>query len=232
MKKLITTLALAIIMVAGTNAQINKPKISINTTKINTVKTLPGLKVNDLSKLKSLDDIKKLDAPTSQVTTEQERASSSQSWSINTLKLRDGHFSLVRLNGYISTSPLSMWAHTKENSPTGEDVESNRSNSSYYRAFPLELKFRAEAGAEYRVKIKGGRRGSNSHIYAVIKNENEQSSFISRIEINSLGDYNHIIPTNNTGNISLLFSTLAQPPGHINDWIDLYFREITLERIN
>ena len=57
MKKLITTIVLSIIMVSLTNAQIKKPTVKVNTTSIKTNTNLQGIKVNDLSRLKSIEDL-------------------------------------------------------------------------------------------------------------------------------------------------------------------------------
>ncbi len=87
MKKVITTIALAIIMVAGTNAQIKKPTVKVNTTPIATSTKLQGVKVNDLSRLKTIEDFEKLNIPVQQMTKELLNKKPTQTWIISPTQL-------------------------------------------------------------------------------------------------------------------------------------------------
>lgn len=231
MKKVITTITLVIIMMAGTSAQVKKPKISVNTSKISTVKKLPRLKVNDLSKFKSLDDIKKLDAPTEQVTKEQENASSSQIRIINVNKLRDGDLKLVSARGSISTNPPTFWLHTKD-SDNNNSVQSGTENSINTGVFPLKLSFRMVAGVEYRLKIKSSRSPYTNIIYVATQFHGQQTYTLTRLELNNQEEYNHIMQENTTGNMTLFFTAKPNPEGHYHDWMDLAVKEIQVGRIN
>jgi len=234
MKNLITTIVLVVLTLNTVNAQISRPKVSVKRSKID-AKTRLGLKINDLKNLKSIDDFKKLKISTNQASEEQSNANPSQSWSINLLKLRDGSaLSLRSLNGHFTMMGLKLYAYAHESAPNSGSIESGPSNSSSYSAFPLKLQFRAVAGAEYILKIKGNGRSSRRgfYIYVANKRRNEQSSYIQRIDENNRGEYIYVFQGDHTGYVDLYFSTIPQPSSRERNWLPLIFKEISIDRIN
>ena len=233
MKKIITTIVLVVLTFSMVDAQIVRPKVSINRTKIDAKNKL-GLKINDLNKLKSIDDFKKLKISTNQVSEEQSNANPSQSWSINLLKLRDGALSLRSLNGSFTMMGLKLYANAYESAPNSGSIASGSSNSSSYSAFPLKLQFRAVAGAEYILKIKGNGQSSRRgfYIYVATKRRNEQSSYIQRIDENNRGEYIYVFQGDHSGYVDLYFSTIPQPSSRERNWMPLIFKEISVARIN
>lgn len=209
MKKLITTIALSIIMVTLTNAQIKKPTVKLNTPKVNTGNSVQGLKINDLSRLKSIEDFKKLKIPVQQITKENLRKKPTQTWKINPRKLNDGSLKFERLSGWMTPN---SWNFGRNNDRTvQEDVETlNSGRSAGAGLFDLKIEFRVSGGIEYRLKLKeidpwGNYRDKN----LFVSRRSSNGLYISRINMNELNEYNYIFKEPNSCDIKLQFTGTA-----------------------
>ena len=90
------------------------------------------VKINKLNGLKSLNEIQKLSLKSTQLSTEQGRAHSSRSWSLNVNKFRDCNLRLLRFRGYISTATQS----TTGTIYIGHLLPNNYDSREYKQGFP------------------------------------------------------------------------------------------------
>ncbi|WP_338357579.1 hypothetical protein [Yeosuana marina] len=158
MKKIITTFALAIIMITGINAQIKKPKAPTNAVKNKTIKIEQGLKV-DLNSI-SVNNLSKLKIPVSTMNKEFLNAKAISSWEITPLKPIYAQLKLFNFYGLYHNNKWTI-GDIYTNSPISQDridqyvidfynrYDDRNSPAQTNRIFPVVLKFRASAGARY-----------------------------------------------------------------------------------
>ncbi|WP_423999435.1 hypothetical protein [Maribacter sp. IgM3_T14_3] len=159
MKKVITTFALAIIMVAGTNAQIKKPTVKVDASKVQTQQPNNGLLLKSSVKLNTLQDFKKLNIPVAQITKEKLNAKPISTWSIAPTKYKYADLQLYRFNGAWDKNywTLKSYNHYDEDGDIKRvlaNVQTGNVDLVGSSGFPMSIDFRATAGVEYRLKIK------------------------------------------------------------------------------
>jgi len=231
MKKLITTIALSILVVTITNAQIKKPTVKVNTNPIETNTNLQGVKVNDLSRLKTIEDFEKLKIPVQQITKEKLNAKPAQTWKISATRLYYAQLKLDYFYGLLSNNEFLMkGSNMIDNEP--EIIDAIR-RSPYpidpakLWNFPLGIKFRVSADVEYKLKLKVSNAGRGDIF--VVKNE----SFISRISKSDRGDYYYVFTPDKSEEITLKFSSpfgRKSNRSSIKHWKPITFTEILIER--
>ncbi len=229
MKKIIITIVLAFFIVPITNAQIKKPKISVNTTNIATNTNFKGLKVNDLSRLKSIEDFEKLKIPVQQMTKEKLNAKPTRTWKINPRKLNDGSLKFERLSGWMTPN---SWNFGRGNDrTTQEDVETlNSGRSAGAGLFDLKIEFRVSGGIQYRLKLKEidpWGRYQDRNLFVSRRSSN--GLYISRINMNELNEYNYIFKEPNSCDIKLQFTGTA---GIYYKWSPVTIAEVRIDRID
>jgi len=229
MKKLITTIAFSILMVTLTNAQIKKPKVKVDVNKVQTQKPSSGLLLKSSVKLKTLQDLNKLNIPVTQITKEKLNAKPTRSWGITPLKIRNGDLKLGRFNGHYD---VNMWAWSSNNRGFNiklRELENGKGEDPHHDILPFTIKFRAIGGVEYRLKINQRTilhtRRSN---YLYIKKGN----FISKIQMNEL-EFNYIFKESRSGEIEILFSGVAILDNtNRQGFYPLMTEKIEIDRIN
>jgi len=243
MKKLITTIVLSIIMVSLTNAQIKKPTVKVNTTSIKTNTNLQGIKVNDLSRLKSIEDFEKLKIPPQQLTKEILNAKPTQTWKIGPRRLNDGNLKFEQIIGVMTpTSWLYGGEFINNLDDVIEDLNRDIIRGGNYATFPLSIKFKVSGGIEYRLKFKqlqpASTTNNNEYLYVYIESKNGR--YISRLDKNDLNEFNFIFKEPNSSEIILKISPIPNlkgnnlpgisRSGYYWQWVEI--SEIKIDRIN
>ena len=247
MKKVITAISVILLMVTLTNAQIKKSNVKLNTTKINSgISIQQGLKVNKLSKLKSLGDFKKLNIPTQQVTKELLNKKPTRTWKINPRKLSDGSLKLNIFNGIMSQTRWvygdGTWDEDLDEylQELSEGRDTRRGRISTWR---LQIEFRVSGGVEYRLKLKGINSTENiDNKYIYVSRSSRNGNYISRINMNELNEYNYIFKEPNSSEVELLFTAIPvlrenRDPRttsrvNSNHWQRVGISEIRIDRID
>ena len=233
MKKVITTVALAILMGSLTNAQLKKPTVKVNTTPIETKTNLQGVKVNDLSRLKTIEDFEKLNIPVQQMTKEKLNAKPTQTWTISPRKINDGVLKFERLSGWITPNAWNFGRGPERT--IREDVERLNSGRSAGGVFDLKIEFRVSGGIEYRLKLKEiDPWGLYQDKYLFVSRSSSNGLYISRINMNELNEYNYIFKEPNSCDIKLQFTGTAHVDPSVEDysWNPVTIAEIKIDRIN
>jgi len=238
MKNSITILAVAILMVAGTNAQIKKPTVKVTTTNIKTNTALQGVKVNDLSRLKTVADFEKLNIPVQQMTKEKLNAKPTQTWKISATQLSYAQLKLDYFRGWLSNNEFQMRGqylmsgqNYDHNLAENIDQQWRRRGTTddpyLFWICPLGIKFRASADIEYKLKLKISDTSipSMGDIF-VVQNE----LYISRISKSDSGDYYYVFTPEKSEEITLQFSSGVIADS--NFWESISFTEIRIDRIN
>lgn len=231
MKKKAITITLVMLTILSSFAQINKTKLSPNIKEGEIRSKMNIVKINKLNSLKNLNDIQKLSIKSSQLSSEQESARYSRSWSINPNKLSDGSLKLLNSRGYISTAPPNLFLTTDDDSGS-TNVSSGSSNEIELGIFPLKLSLAVSTGAEYRINIKSRRTPHTNHIYMATTNGGQQGYSIIRLELNSRDEYNGIFQAENSANMEIYLTAIANPDNHYHDWMMLTVKEIRVDQIN
>ena len=234
MKKLLTTIALSIIMVTLTNAQIKKPTVRVGVTKTKTQQPSSGLLLKSSVKLKTLQDLNKLNIPVSQITKEKLNAKPTRSWEITPLKIRNGD---LKLDSFKGDYDIDFWAwglsagSNRNFEQIIDEIENGEPEDLYNNIFPFTIKFRAAGGVEYRLKIKQTivDLDRNSH-YLYIKNGNR----ISKIQMDGL-DFNYVFKEGRSREIEISFSgatliDINYSGGGV--WWPIKTQKIQIDRIN
>ena len=86
------------------NAQINKPKVSVNTKQVPTGISLQGLKVNNLENFKNLADLKKLNIPVQQTIKDLLNKKPASSWKISPNQLYNAQLKLDYFRGTLKNN--------------------------------------------------------------------------------------------------------------------------------
>jgi len=108
MKKLIITSVLSLLALSYIQAQINRPKVNVNTKQVNSTPAVQGLEVRNLDKMTAAE-FKKLKIPVTQVTKERLNAKPTRTWSIKPMKLMDGRLRFKRLRGVASPEDWALY---------------------------------------------------------------------------------------------------------------------------
>ena len=143
MKKVITTLLLVIIMVAGTNAQIKKPLINQNQQGVNNQTAVQGIQLPNLERVTSAE-LKKLRLPTVSITDAQKNAKPLSTWKITPLQPK---YSVLSVDSYYGEYSLNGWRLLPK--PLFEG-----SNFHDFALSALTLDFRVSRGVRYIIIVK------------------------------------------------------------------------------
>ncbi|WP_338357581.1 hypothetical protein [Yeosuana marina] len=225
MKKVITTIALTIIMVAGTNAQIKKPTVKIDASKIQTQQSSNGLLLNSSVKLNTLQDFKKLNIPKQQLSKEQLAKKPTRTWKITPMKLKDGFLTLEWAEGALLKERWHLYTLGSS------DVR--------YKSGAITIKFYAVGGVEYRLKInfenilRDMSFDSNDFIY--IRKYDNNEVFATQVFLDPTnGEFNYIFKQQNSGYIYITSTTIPklQASTGIEEWVMIGVDEIKIDRIN
>ena len=234
MKKLITTIAFSIIMVTLTNAQIKKPTVKVGVNKAKTQQPSSGLLLKSSVKLKTLQDLNKLNIPVSQITKEKLNAKPTRSWGITPLKIRNGDLKLDSFKGNYDVNTWDWGLTGGSNRYFNEiinEIENGKPEDPHNNIFPFTIKFRAIGGVEYRLKIKQHLvyRNSPSH-YLYIKKGN----YITKIQMVGQ-EYNYIFKEVRSREIEISFSGAAIIDNNSRNggtWWPVKTPKIEIDRIN
>tara|TARA_R110002050_G_scaffold204522_4_gene340253 strand:- start:188107 stop:188808 length:702 start_codon:yes stop_codon:yes gene_type:complete len=233
MKKVITTIALVLSIVALTNAQIKKPKVKVNTTPIETNTKLQGVKVNNLSRLKTIADFEKLNIPVQQMTKEKLHAKPTQTWKINPRIINDGVLKFERLDGWMTTNSWNFGRGPERT--IREDVERLNSGRSAGGVFDLKIEFKVIGGIEYRLKLKEiDPWGIYQDKYLFVSRSSSNGLYISRINMNELNEFNYIFSEPKSCDIKLGFTGTAHVDPSVEDykWFPVTIAEVRIDRLN
>jgi hypothetical protein len=232
MKKVLTTIALAIIMVAGTNAQIKKPTIKVDASKVQTQQPSNGLLLKSSVNLKTLQDFNKLDIPTQQISKDKLDAKPTMSWAISPRKLTDG---FLKFNSFKGDYDLDLWdwglSANGNFDTTIDELDRGKTEDPRRYVFPFTIKFRATGGVEYRLKIKQGYRIPNptQQFLYIIKDQQ-----ISKIQMSNY-EFNFIFKEIRSREIEISFSGVAYIDSNDRNggiWNPIMTEKIQIDRIN
>ena len=206
MKRIITTIALTLIAVIFTNAQVKLPKINTSTGELITQKQSEGLKI-DLSKVKSLKDLQGLNIPRAEISREKLAEKSRKQWKVSPWKMTDGTLVITRVHGtyqnkqYVLRSSFIARQYDRIPIPgidNGVDI--------IVGTFPITIEFRAAAKVEYRLKLKhGGSYHHNSEILVTINDE------VQSVRMNRQKEFNLIFMEEASKKLEIIFSGLVNP---------------------
>ena len=143
MKKLITTIALAIIMVSLTNAQIKKPVINQPQQGTTHQTAVQGIQLPNLERVTSAE-IKKLRLPTVSITDAQKNAKPLTTWKITPLQPK---YSTLSVDSYYGEYSLNGWQLLPKPLFEGPDFRD-------FSLSALTLDFRVSTGVRYLVIVK------------------------------------------------------------------------------
>jgi hypothetical protein len=143
MKKLITTIVVAIIMVSLTNAQIKKPVISQNQQGATNQTAVQGIQLPNLERVTSAE-IRKLRLPTVSISEAQKNAKPLSTWKITPLQPK---YSSLSVDSYYGEYFLYGWHLLPKPLFEGPDF-------SDFALSALSLDFRVTRGVRYLVIIK------------------------------------------------------------------------------
>jgi hypothetical protein len=245
MKKLITTIALAIIMVSLTNAQINKPKVKVDVNKVQTQQPSSGLLLNSSMKLNTLQDFNKLNIPVAHITKEQLNAKPISTWSISPTKYKYADLQLYGFNGrwdqnYWTLKSYNDRDHDGDIKRVFANVQTGQVDALGGAGFPMFIGFRATAGVEYRLKIKliddvyyTFDYDSRDFIY-IIKSNRDREEIVAQINVDTNKEINYVFKEERSGYIYLNFSCIPKLNEEYNiyHWKWVCFNEIKIDRIN
>lgn len=234
MKKVITTIALALSIVTLTNAQIKKPKVKMNTTPIATNTQLQEVKVNNLGSLKTIEDFEKLNIPVQQMTKELLNKKPTQTWKISPMHLIDGNLKLNYFYGSINPEVFSYYGTDANYFNVLASFPASRLISGSNN-FPLSIAFRASGGVEYRLKIKlSGGAGNNDKIY-ILRSVNDTYSLVA-ISDQGNKEFNYVFKEDTSETVYIGISSILKESEKFNrpfySWLVSSLSEIRIDRIN
>ena len=161
MKKIITTLSLAIIMVAGTNAQIKKPTVTVNSNKFNLETVLDkGIKI-DLKNIKSLKDLDRLNIPVTEYTKSQVDARALRTWKITPMRAQYGALKLLHFVGEFGPSSWYGLVPYRDRDRFLPDLQEGIALG-FSTMTPIILSFTPTQNAVYILKIPFRKRGDGT----------------------------------------------------------------------
>jgi len=143
MKKLITTIALTIIMVTITSAQIKKPPLNHQAQRSNNQTVVQGIKLPNIDRITSAE-IKKLRLPIISISEAQKNAKPLSTWKITPLQPK---YSSLSVDSYYGEYFLYGWHLLPKPLFEGPDF-------SDFALSALSLDFRVTRGVRYLVIIK------------------------------------------------------------------------------
>ena len=222
MKKLITTIALSILVVTITNAQIKKPTVKVGVTKAKTQQPSSGLLLNSSVKLKTLQDFKKLNIPVAQITKEMLDKKPTQTWIINPRKLSDGYLKLIKFTGFLR--PESFLLYVREKCDSWSQTERLEAlyrteywhEDDYSWMFPLKISFRVSGDVDYLIKLKHIKQEHPAYVpydlkprdfIYVVRKSLDLTYYISKVLMDNNNEFHYSFKEHNSGEISLFFSS-------------------------
>ncbi len=212
--------------------RLKKPTVKVNTTPIETKTNLQGVKVNDLSRLKTIEDFEKLNIPVQQMTKELLNKKPTQTWKIKATKLYDGQLKLHYFEGVLENNKFTCQGilHNPEDvDRMDRSGERGYDQAEIYRYnFPVAIKFRASGGVDYLLKIKTEKSwdyDNHSDIF-IVKNQ----TFIFRSAVSEQKDY-YYFPFKQATSEEITILISSQIMRNRVNWGSLRFTEIQIDRL-
>lgn len=193
-----------LVMITTVRAQINLPKINTRTGELITQKKSEGVKV-DLSKVKSLKDLKGLNIPRAEISKEKLAKKSRKQWKVSPWKMTDGTLVITRVHGtyqnkqFVLQSRNYLRDYPEIPIPgigTGVDI--------IVGTFPMTIEFRAVANVEYRLKLKHA--GSYYHSSEILVTINDE---VQSVRMNRQKEFNLIFMEETSKKLEIVFSGLV-----------------------
>ncbi len=237
-KKILSTIFVIVLTFITVNAQV-KPKVSVKTSKVKTGKAIQSLKVMSLDKLKSVEDLKRLNIPVAKVTKEKLRAKPTRTWKINPQRLNDGFLRFETMQGTFDKDRWTWGSNVDRHLQNSLDrLNEGKQKNDRYDAFPFKIKFRVTGGVEYRIKIRQLYilPESRSHyIYVAIKSMSNKQQSISKIN-NENNVFNYIFKRPRSEEVIISLSGIPTITSTFNDgrgyWQPINVAEVRIDRIN
>ncbi|WP_338357578.1 hypothetical protein [Yeosuana marina] len=233
MKKHIALIVLLIFSITAINAQINKPKLKVSLTNVNSTTknanlNLKLIPVNDLNRLRTVEDFKKLNIPVSTNYVDKLKEEPTKSWKITPLKFNDGLLQLRSLFGIV----------TKDYWQTGIKVESGYSDSGFTDfspSFPISIKFRISGGIRYilNLKDKSTNRHEGKYVYIAYRNPDGRHYYATRIDFDRNHEINYSIKEDVSQELFIEISFMStNAPGYEIDYKCMKLSEIRIDRLD
>lgn len=221
MKKII--LIFSLVFYTTANAQIKKTSVKVNNKQ--TQQANFGVLLKSNVKLKSLQDLNKLNIPLTQITSEKLNAKPTQSWEITPLKLIDG---VLKLDSFSGNYGLDYWRWFTDTNFS--ELENGTTENRNNKVLPITIKFRATGGVEYRLKI-------NQRLVLPTREFNfiyiKKGNLISKVQMSSGLEFNYIFKETRSGEIEISISGVVIS-AHTNSGgsYPIHTEKIEIDRIN